>query len=123
MSTHPIDDMSLDQLDTATQAAKDILRRRIAQIELSRDEQPERLARARQQADEARGWALIEEPWEYNVAALPTRNSEGERTGDSLTLPNITAKETYGARLAFDMLDCGDGYDTASSAFDSDQPR
>jgi hypothetical protein len=112
MTANPMNDISLDQTDEATiETATEILRRRIEQIERSRNEQPERLARARQQAVEARGWAVIEEPWENDIAALPTCNSEGERTGDSLTLPNITAKETYGARLAFDMLDCGDDYD------------
>ncbi|MGC2380728.1 MAG: hypothetical protein WA622_27005 [Mycobacterium sp.] len=93
------------------EAAEAIMRRRVEDLKRAREEQPTLLAEARLEADEARGWSLIEEPWETHIVALPAYNSSGERTGDSLTLPNITAKEMYGARLAFDMLDCGEDFD------------
>ena len=54
-TTEPTDEHVLE-------SATDILRRRIDEMERSRDEQPARLAKARSDAEEARGWALIEEP-------------------------------------------------------------
>lgn len=96
-------DMTLDEIASAADQARALL----AHIKQGRDEQPELLAKARTEADEARGWSLIEEPWNTLISALPAYNSDGQRTGDSLTLPSITAKELFGARLAFDMLDCG----------------
>ena len=83
----------------------------LAAIEKARDEQPQRLAAARTAADEARGWSLIEEPWHTLITALPTYSADGRRTGGALSLPSITAKELFGARLAFDMLDAGDDPD------------
>ena len=83
----------------------------LAAIEKARDEQPQRLAAARTAADEARGWSLIEEPWHTLITALPTYSPDGRRTGGALSLPSITAKELFGARLAFDMLDAGDDPD------------
>lgn len=85
-----------------------LARELLAGIERNRREQPERLAKARAEADEARGWALIEEPWETLVMAPPAVNEHGQRTGNAIALPSITAKELMGARLAFDMLDAGD---------------
>lgn len=38
-------------------------------------------------------------------------NSAGQPTGDAWALPSITAKELMAARLAFDMLDCGEDTD------------
>jgi hypothetical protein len=98
-------------LDRAVETANQILRRRIDELERSRDEQPARLAKARSEAEEARGWALIEEPWDDQVTAIPAHNADGERTGTAITLPFITAKELWGARLCFDLLDCGDDFD------------
>lgn len=92
-------------------SAAERMRAHIAAIEKARDEQPDRLTKAREEADEARGWSLIEEPWHTLISALPAYNSDGQRTGDSLVLPSITAKELFGARLAFDMLDCGEDHD------------
>lgn len=92
-------------------AAADRIRAQLAAIEQAREEQPERLAAARTAADEARGWSLIEEPWHTLIAAIPTHDADGRRTGDALTLPSITAKELFGARLAFDMLDAGGDHD------------
>ena len=90
-----------------SQAAVDRMRAQLDAIKKAREEQPAKLAAARAAADEARGWSLIEEPWHTLVSALPTYNAEGERTGGALTLPSITAKELFGARMAFDMLDAG----------------
>ena len=102
--THDID---LDALAAESDSMLEQARALLAQIEKARKEQPELLAKARAEADEARGWSLIEEPWESLIVALPAYNSEGQRTGNALTLPSITAKELFGARLAFDMLDAG----------------
>ncbi len=102
---HAMTDPSLDEFEAATQTAQSILRRRIEGIKQSREAQPERLAKARSDADEARGWALIEDPLESHVATVP---SDGNT---ALELPSIVAKELWGARLAFDLLDCGDDFD------------
>jgi hypothetical protein len=95
--------MTLDEISSAADEARALL----DHIRKSRDEQPARLATARSEADEARGWSILEEPWETMISAVPTYNAAGERTGDALVLPSITAKELFGARLAFDMLDAG----------------
>lgn len=99
--------MDLDELGSLNNQAQRLL----DHIQKSRDEQPDRLAKAREEADEARGWALIEEPWESQITALPAHNADGKRTGNALTVPNIVAKELFASRLAFDMLDAGDDYD------------
>lgn len=104
-----------DQFDAFSEESSSVLKQAhdmIAHIEKSRAEQPQRLAKARKEADEARGWAVIEEPWADQLVALPAIDkTTGERTGNALTLPSIVAKELFGARLAFDMLDCGDDFD------------
>jgi hypothetical protein len=105
------DDMTPEESDALISSAAEESRRLLAWIKKSREGQPARLAKARADADEARGWSLIEEPWESQITAVPAYNGDGQRTGDALTLPNITAKELWGARLAFDMLDCGDDFD------------
>jgi hypothetical protein len=102
----PFDDPRIEQIETAVELAKDILSRQVDEIERSRDEQPARLAKARSEADEARGWALIEEPFESQVTSIPAH--EGTT---ALAIPNLIAKELWGARLCFDLLDCGDDYD------------
>jgi hypothetical protein len=104
MTTTEPDDLSL--IEAATLSAKDILRRRIDDMERSQEEQPARLAKARSDAEEARGWALIEEPFSDQVTSIQSVDGT-----TALTLPNITAKELWGARLCFDLLDCGDDYD------------
>jgi hypothetical protein len=78
----------------------------IDRIEKSRDEQPARLAKARSDAEEARGWALIEEPFADQVTSITS--VDGTAT---LTIPNIVAKELWGVRLCFDLLDCGEDFD------------
>lgn len=87
-------------------AAVKEMRARVAAIEKARDEQPARLAKARADADVARGWSLIEEPFEDQVTTITS--VDGNAT---LAMPNVTARELWGARLCFDLLDCGDDYD------------
>lgn len=106
--TNPTD--NLDELSNQASDALQQARALLANIETARAEQPKRLAKARAEADEARGWAIIEEPWDSQWSAIPGRNADGELTS-MLALPNITAKELFGARLAFDMLDAGDDHD------------
>lgn len=101
MTTNPANNMTSAEMKSAVQLAKDILHG----VQRERDEQPVRLAEARNRADEARGWALIEEPFENQVKRVGSLDGTAE-----LTLPNITAKELWGARLAFDLLDCGDDH-------------
>lgn len=100
-----------DQVVTDAHTRLDQIRAYAKQIDEARESQPERLAEARAEADEARGWALIEEPWTELVTALPAHTQDGKRTGNAMALPSITAKELFGARLAFDILDCGDDFD------------
>lgn len=107
MTTTPNAAAESDRIFADGLAAVEEWRRQIAAIEKARDEQPERLAQARAAADEARGWSLIEEPWHTLITAIPAHTADGKRTGNALTLPSITAKELFGARLAFDMLDAG----------------
>jgi hypothetical protein len=111
------DNMTPDQMAAVAETARDILRRRVDALEHAKATQPERLAQARDDADEARGWSLIEESWESQITAVPAYNSDGERTGNALTIPNITAKELWGSRLCFDVLDCGDDDDQIDEVF------
>lgn len=83
---------SVDPCDEPDRVFAERMRERLDEIDRARDAQPERLAAARAEADEARGWSLIEEPFE-------------------VTLPGVTARELFGARLCFDVLDCGDDVD------------
>lgn len=82
------------------------MRASIAAMEKARDEQPARLAKAREDAEVARGWSLIEEPFENHVKTISSIDGSA-----MLALPSITARELWGARLCFDLLDCGDDYD------------
>lgn len=100
------DDMSIEEIESLTASAADILRRRVEEIEHARNTQPERLVQARSDADVARGWALIEEPLSVQIKTIESIDGRA-----SLALPNITAKELWGARLCFDLLDCGDDSD------------
>ena len=106
MTTDPTDGMSFEDMERATETATQILRRRIDEMEQARDTQPDRLVKARSDAEEARGWALLEEPLDGQVTTI--RSVDGTAT---LELPNITAKELWGARLCFDVLDAGDDFD------------
>lgn len=87
-------------------AAVNEMRARVAAIEKAREEQPGRLAKARADAEVARDWAQIQEPFKDQVQSLTS--IDGTAT---LALPNITARELWGARMCFDLLDCGDDYE------------
>jgi hypothetical protein len=95
-------DISARRISSAADQAREFL----THLERARDEQPERLAKARSDAEEARGWALLEEPLDGQVNSINSVDGTA-----SLSLPNITARELWGARLAFDLLDCGDDFD------------
>lgn len=105
MTTNRTDD-EFDALIAAGLSAADRIREQIDAMERAKASQPERLAKARSDAEEARGWALIEEPFEGQIKTMSS--TDGAAT---LALPNITARELWGARLAFDLLDCGDDFD------------
>jgi hypothetical protein len=98
--------MTLEELDEIAESARDLLRRRIDEMEAAKTSQPERLAKARSDAEEARGWALLEEPLDGQVKSIASIGGTA-----SLSLPNITARELWGARLAFDLVDAGDDFD------------
>ncbi len=104
-TTTPTDDES-EAIIAAGLSAADRIREQIKAMERAKASQPQRLAKARSDAEEARGWALIEEPLAGQIKTLGSVNSTA-----SLSLPNITAKELWGARLCFDLLDCGDDVD------------
>lgn len=95
-----------DAIIAAGMSAVDRLREQAAAMEAAKSSQPERLEKARSDADEARGWALLEEPLESQVKSVSLADGDA-----SLALPNILAKELWGARLAFDLIDCGDDGD------------
>jgi hypothetical protein len=101
MTTNPAD-MSLDDIRRAADEAQPY----VDQIRAARADQPERLAKAREDADEARGWSLLEEPWNTLISTIPANNSEGQRTGEAPALPNIT-----------------DGYDIGANALDAEGPQ
>jgi|GEM_PF-6206072 len=103
-----------DILAKATTVAEQ-MRQRCAEIKQARDTQPERLARARAAAETARDWAMIEEPWHPNVTAVRAHADDGQPTATTLSVPNIIAKELFGARLAFDILDAGDDPDAVDA--------
>jgi hypothetical protein len=108
MTDYTDTDMTADEADAFIASAVEQSTALLARIEKSRADQPERLAKARADADEARGWSMLEETWESQITAVPAYNSDGDRTGDALTIPNLVAKELFGSRLCFDLLDCGD---------------
>lgn len=97
-----VSNMTLDEISSVADQARELLNH----MRKSRDEQPSKLAAARAAADEARGWSLIEEPFDSRVTTVESVNGTA-----SLSLPSITARELWGARLCFDLLDCGDDYD------------
>jgi hypothetical protein len=81
-------DVESDAIIAAGLSAVDRLREQIAAMEEAKASQPERLAAARSDAEEARGWALLEEPLGGQVASIAS--IEG---AESLTVPNMVAKE------------------------------
>jgi hypothetical protein len=110
MTTDYTDD-EFDALIAAGLSAADRMREQIDTMERAKASQPERLAKARSDAEAARGWTLIEEPWDDHVTAVPALSADGQQTGNAVTLPSLTARELWGARLCFDLLDCGDDFD------------
>lgn len=93
MTTNHTDDELIDdalkisarRVSMAAEEARQFLDR----IERSRAEQPERLAKARSDAEEARGWALLEEPLESQVTPLDSADGHV-----SLKIPNVLAKDS-----------------------------
>jgi hypothetical protein len=96
-------DAESDAIIAAGLSAAERIREQLKSIEQAKASQPERLAKARGDAEEARGWALLEEPLESQIGELAALNTDA-----SLKLPNMVAKELWGARLAFDLLDADD---------------
>lgn len=118
-SLNAVASMDLDEISDLASQAQQLL----DNIRKSREEQPALLAKARSEAEEARGWSLIEEPWESLITALPAYDAEGNRTGNALALPSITAKELFAARMAFDMLDAGLDVDDDPNRIDEVKQR
>lgn len=108
MTSEMVNEMTPDEVISAGLSVAQQMRARIDEMERDRDEQPARLAKAREDAEQARTWSQIEEPWHEQVTALRAHTGDGALTAEILALPNITAKELYGSRLAFDMLDAGE---------------
>ncbi|CQD11925.1 hypothetical protein BN1232_02249 [Mycobacterium lentiflavum] len=105
MTTHYIDGESEAILAAGLSAAERI-REQIAAIERAKASQPERLAKARADADGARSKCLADEPWSESWSAIPTTDFNGQLTG-MMALPSIDGKELWGTRAAFDFLDAG----------------
>jgi hypothetical protein len=99
-----------DAILAAGLSAVDQWREHVKAMEEAKATQPERLAKARSDAEEARGWALIEEPFADQVTTISGHSEYGDERS-SLSVPNMVAKELWGARLCFDLLDCGDDFD------------
>lgn len=101
----PTDDES-EAIIAAGLSAAERIREQIKAMERAKAGQPERLAKARSDAEEARGWALLEEPFDDQVSTVKSVDGTAH-----LHLPTITAKELWATRLVFDILDCGDDHD------------
>lgn len=107
-TTTDYNDAESDRIIAEGLSAAERMREHIKAIERARDEQPAKLAVARTEAEKARDWAQIEEPWADQITSLLPDSGDPAR---ALTLPNMTAKEVAGARLAFDLLDAGEDGD------------
>ena len=92
---------------SANTTGQNPLRDLIDAIERSRDDQPQRLAAARNAADAAREAAIESQPWIDNLNILPTQTISGELAGMA-AFPGIEAKEIWGTRLLFDLIGCTD---------------
>jgi len=102
------ENMTEDEIVAAGVSAADRLREQIKAIEHARDTQSERLAMARADAETARDWSQIEEPFSQYVTALRAHTRDGDPTSTTIALPSMQAKCMYGVRLAFDALDAGE---------------
>ena len=78
MTTQHSDEES-DRIIAEGLSAAERIRDQIKVIEQAKGTQPARLAKARSDAEQARGWALIEDAWDDHVTALPAHNANGER--------------------------------------------
>ncbi|WP_338855438.1 hypothetical protein WDY80_14730 [Gordonia hongkongensis] len=94
-------DADLDLIESGAAAARQLL----ADLERHRDEQPDKLADMRAQADTERDWARINEPWSATLGAIPSYRTDGETAElhGVLSMPSIAAKEIWACRLAFDV--------------------
>ncbi|UKO91055.1 hypothetical protein IHQ52_18935 [Gordonia amicalis] len=94
-------DADLDLIESGAAAARQLL----ADLERHRDEQPDKLAEMRSQADTERDWTRIHEPWSSTLGAIPSYRTDGETAElhGILSMPSIAAKEIWGCRLAFDV--------------------
>ncbi|MGV0837462.1 hypothetical protein [Mycolicibacterium thermoresistibile] len=108
MSEKPFTEIDYDRVVTDGMRLVEEKRARRATIEKASDEQRARLANARIEADEAREFSLLVEPWEAEMSALRAHTRDGRLTAETLNVPNTVATEIFGARLAFDALDCAD---------------
>ncbi|QRZ04514.1 hypothetical protein [Mycolicibacterium austroafricanum] len=108
--TYPtnLDDMNEDEILSAGFSAAQQIRAQIAAIEKERDEQPSRLAAARNAADAAREATIEEQPWASNLQFALTETLTGEVNGVA-SFPGLEAKEIWGTRLLFDLIGCADG--------------
>lgn len=97
-----------DRIIAEGQTAVERAQAMITAIKQSRESQPERLAKARAEAETAADWSQIEEPFAQHVTALRT---DGDPLSSTIALPSMQAKCMYGVRLAFDALDAGEDSD------------
>ncbi|CAN5150582.1 hypothetical protein BH09ACT8_BH09ACT8_59140 [soil metagenome] len=109
MTTNHTDEES-DRMIAEGLSAVDRMRQRIAAMEKEREEQPSRLAAARNAADAAREATVEAEPWVDNLNIIPTQSESGDLNGMA-SFPGIEAKEIWGSRLLFDLLGCTDNDD------------
>ncbi len=74
---HPPHHDDLDLIEQGTRAAREILQRRIDQIETARDEQPERLVAALARARRRPRRHLTAQPWVDTLSAIPGFDETG----------------------------------------------
>ncbi|OBK91483.1 hypothetical protein [Mycolicibacter sinensis] len=103
--------MTPDDIIAAGLSAAEQMREQIKMIEHARDTQPERLAKARADAETAADWSRIEEPFSQYVTELRAHTRDGDPASTTIALPSMQAKAMYGIRLAFDALDAGEDPD------------
>lgn len=106
MNDKALENMTVDELRDLI----DHLDAQRKQVESDRDTQPQQfhdmmlIARAAQQK------AFDEEPWNDLWTALPGYTADGE-IGGMLALPNLTARDLFGLRLAFEIVCASDEED------------
>lgn len=89
-------------------------------VEKSRDDQTERLFEARTKLIVARDESLQQEPWSMFCKEIQGYTADGA-PASTLSIPSITAKETFGLRLALELAseagDESDVQDTVNEYF------